>query len=186
MDSKVSYVSEGDLKVIQDRQQDSIVVLDKAQNLEIVNENGYGIAIELLKVVKAKIKALDEARRIITKPMDQAKKAVMDLFRTPQDNFRKAENKLKQASIEYTNKIEQEKREAEKETGVVLPPEEKTEGAHYREVWDFSVIDKEKVPKKFMVVNEQMLREFAKATKGSIKVAGVKFFSRKQMVVKSG
>lgn len=74
----------------------------------------FEAAADELKSIKAKYKELDSDRKLITKPMDEAKKRIMDLFRKPLSYLGEAEKLLKRAMIDYQNKqeIERQKEEA--------------------------------------------------------------------------
>ncbi len=51
----------------------------------------------------------------------------------------------------------------------------KAAGISFREVWRAKVIDPDKVPREYLIVNQSALDAVAKATRGSIKIAGVEF-----------
>lgn len=76
-------------------------ILATAQELKIDSPAMYEIAGDELRTIKAKAKALEERRKAITGPMDQAKKEVMDLFRKPLEVLEKAEAALKRTMIAY-------------------------------------------------------------------------------------
>lgn len=80
----------------------------------IKDQATYESAADILKRIKAKQKELDAMRKNITKPLDAAKKAVMDLFREPMVILDEAECIIKQASIDYTteqDRIRQEQQD---------------------------------------------------------------------------
>lgn len=84
-----------------------------AQMVEIHSQPQYEKAAITLKTIKAFSKQLEEERTKITKPMDAAKAAVMNLFRKPAKILEDAEQAVKSAMITYDN--EQEKIRLEKE-----------------------------------------------------------------------
>ena len=94
--------------------QDSALVLKESNEIVIKDQPHYEEAAGLLQLIKGKAKELEALRKSITQPLDQAKKAVMDLFRIPQTNYATAERKLKTAMITYTDEQEN-KRKAEEE-----------------------------------------------------------------------
>jgi hypothetical protein len=82
-------------------------------------------AAELLRGLKTKAATLTESRFAITRPMDEAKAAVMDLFRVPLDCLATAETRLKgklggfqrqqeQAEIQRRQQAQREADEAER------------------------------------------------------------------------
>jgi len=74
----------------------------------------YTVAGDELKRIKAAQRKLDELRKKITRPMDAAKKAVLDLFRDPEDKLRQAEAGMKRAMIAYSDEQEQIRREEQR------------------------------------------------------------------------
>lgn len=85
-------------------------MLKMAQSFTIDSPAMYDAAAEDLRSVKTKAKQLDEQRKVITVPLDNAKKAVMDLFRKPLEYLETAENVLKRAMLDYQR---EEKRKAD-------------------------------------------------------------------------
>lgn len=86
-------------------------MLNMAQIFEITNDETFGLAAEELRDIKAKKDALTEQRLTITRPMDDAKKAVMALFATPVDLLTTAEGIFKTKMLAYSQ--EQERKAAE-------------------------------------------------------------------------
>ena len=62
-------------------------------------------------------------------------------------------------------------------TPVVLKEQPKVKGISTRKVWKFRIIDANQLPREYMIPNEKMLLAFAQATKGTIPVPGVEFYS---------
>ena len=94
----------------QEKTSDVPALCQKAE-LVISNQPDYEIASTVLQEVKSRYKELDSQRKEITKPIDTAKKAVMDLFKTPLELLEKAESKIKSLMIGYTNEQERKARE---------------------------------------------------------------------------
>ncbi len=90
------------------------LILNDAKQLIIKDNDQYTLANELLKKVKGKQKELDVERKSITKPIDIAKKAAMDLYRPSQDALTKAENVLKNGIVTFATEQEK-KRKADEE-----------------------------------------------------------------------
>lgn len=81
-------------------------MLTLAQGFTIATNEEYTSAAEQLKAVKAKFKQLEEARKSITSPMDEAKKRVMDFFRNPLQALTDAEGIIKRSMIAFDNEQE--------------------------------------------------------------------------------
>lgn len=83
------------------------------KGLTITNNQEYLNSGEFLKQIKSVSKILDDARKDITKPLDEAKKRVMDFFRDPLDQLSAAEGILKRAILGYQQEQEKIRREEE-------------------------------------------------------------------------
>lgn len=88
-----------------------VPALCQKAELIISNQGDYEVASTVLSEVKNRYKELDTQRKEITKPIDTAKKAVMELFRSPLELLEKAESKIKGLMIGYTNEQERKARE---------------------------------------------------------------------------
>ena len=76
-------------------------VLAVAQSIVIDSPEMADIAATELVSIKARAKELDEERKRITKPMDDAKKAVMDIYKPAIERLGQAETVLKNAITAY-------------------------------------------------------------------------------------
>lgn len=72
-------------------------------------------AADILSEAKEKVKALEDRRKQITKPMDDAKKSVMDLFRPATDALSQLEKVLKPKIAKFHEEQEAARRKAEAE-----------------------------------------------------------------------
>jgi len=91
--------------------------MDMVQAFEVNDDASYGLAAEELTSIKGRAARLDEQRKAITRPMDEAKAAVMDLFRGPLQLLQQAEAGLKAKMLAYTQEVQrkaaEERRKAE-------------------------------------------------------------------------
>lgn len=83
------------------------------ESFEVNDATTYEIAAEELTSIKRKASTLDEQRKAITKPLDEAKANVMALFRGPLDLLGKAEGILKGKMLTYTQEQQRIAREAQ-------------------------------------------------------------------------
>ncbi len=74
-----------------------------AEAMVIKDQAMYESAANDVRHIKGRIKELEEKRKGVTKPLDVAKKAVMDLFRKPLELYVKAEQIYKRGMITYTD-----------------------------------------------------------------------------------
>lgn len=87
-----------------------------AKETEIILSNYQGIVVKdntallsagnELKTIKGKLNELDSLRKGMTRPLDAAKKAIMDFFRIPQERLEKAESTIKRAMLTYQQEQE--------------------------------------------------------------------------------
>jgi len=224
----------------------ALSMLTEAKSITIKSQEGYNKASDVLKTIKGRIKMLDTLRKGITKPLDEAKQKVMDLFRVPLGHYTEAEGVIKKGMLTYDDeqerlrRIEQEKlekkaaeerrikaeqeaawrkkeedarREAEKLASegkaeearkaqevankasakaderafeqqnivapVVAPKLEAIKGVSYRDQWTAEVIDFEKLPDDYKLADTTKLNKVAQATKGELKIPGVKWNKEK-------
>lgn len=81
-------------------------LLVDAQQFKVTSDAEYEIAGLDLKRIKDKMRALDDMRKNITRPIDAAKKAVMDFFRGPEDFLKNAESAYKRSMLNYQQEQE--------------------------------------------------------------------------------
>jgi hypothetical protein len=96
----------------------------KLKGYKVTSGPTYQKAVDALKQTKEMQKFLNGERRKMTKPLDDAKKAVMEFFKAPLEEISLIEGFLKQgmakynaqqqALVEKKEREEREKREAEK------------------------------------------------------------------------
>lgn len=93
------------------------LIVEIVDAIQIDSPEMYSLAGEELTNVKDKIKALNDQRLTITRPMDAAKKAVMALFKAPLDKLEKSEAALKRGMLAYAAEqqriADEERRKAE-------------------------------------------------------------------------
>jgi len=189
-----------------------------SQNIVIKNDGDYESAGVNLKEIKSQIKTLDDERKKLTKPIDEAKKNIMALFKKPLDVLTAAETAYKKSMVTYVVEQDRKKREEEaklereaekrrielekqakkhEEKGNIEKAQERAEladavmpavsgiqtpkaaGVFMREIWKYRIVDDKIIPREFLIVNEKLLGEMARSTKGVVPVAGVEFYSEK-------
>lgn len=86
----------------------------RVASFEVASAESYESGAELLKTIKSLSKQVDDQRKKITQPLDQAKKQVMDLFRPFTDSLGSAESSLKRRMIAWKSEQDRIAREAER------------------------------------------------------------------------
>jgi colicin import membrane protein len=92
---------------------DQLLTLAKNAYAVIATADECEAAAEDLKSIKAKQKALEDARTTITKPLLEAQRAVNALFKKPQDTLIEAERIVKRGILSYQDVEDRKRREAE-------------------------------------------------------------------------
>lgn len=88
-----------------------IALVSTADGLTITTAEEMAASGDLLKTIKGRQKALSDLRLSITRPMDAAKKRVMELFQPAVDRLATAERTVKGAVLTYTQEQERLRRE---------------------------------------------------------------------------
>lgn len=90
------------------------------------------------------------------------------------------ERAIKAEASGKTEKAEELRQQAQEvfvPAPTIAPTVQKVAGVSMKQNWKARVIDINKIPRNYMVVNESMLDKLAKATKGSLAIEGVEFYS---------
>jgi len=103
-------VLEPDTQALVDRAE---IVAKDFEGYQIVNNDAYSFAGEHLKKVKSISAEIDEKRRSMTKPLDEAKKKIMDFFKGPLDKLARVEGNIKNAMLTFQREQEEIRRKEE-------------------------------------------------------------------------
>ncbi len=153
----------------------------------------------LVKPLNDHVKAINEMFKGYMAPLEQAdamlRKKVLT-YRQEQERIRRAEEERlrKEAEAERKRLEKQAKKE-----GVAPPPppppvaptmQEQAKTVHSdmgavsaKMVWDFEIVDEDKVPRNFMIVNEKAIRAAVKA--GVRNIPGVKVYQKEELAVRA-
>lgn len=100
--------------IVATQEREAQAMLDVAQAYVIDSPEMAAAAAEELGSIKGKAKQLEELRMSMTRPLDEAKRRIMDLFRGPQLKLAAAEETIKKAIGVYQA---EERRKAEEARG---------------------------------------------------------------------
>lgn len=89
------------------------IVVQTYKEYKITTPVEYKASAEDLKRVKGKIAQLTEIRISLTKPIDEAKKRIMDLFRKPIEQLQTLESAMKRAIVSFEAEEEARRRKEE-------------------------------------------------------------------------
>jgi hypothetical protein len=169
--------------------------LEVFQTFHITTQGEMSLASELRAELKGKIKNLEERRKTVTVPLNQALKAVNDLFRAPLDTLNTAvvilNSRITEARAEM-DRIAQEAIAALSEAAAQSDSEAIQEaivahdnavsattatGLGFRKRWTFRVVDESQIPREFMIPDVKALQAFATSLKDGAAVPGVEFYA---------
>lgn len=93
--------------------QDAEATLTLAKEYVIDGPEMYQLAADELKTIKGKAKELDELRKSMTRPLDDAKKRIMEFFNKPLQFLADAEGLIKRSMLTYDREQERIRKEEE-------------------------------------------------------------------------
>jgi len=138
----------------------------------------FAPAIDRLKIVK------DKLSKEIYRYEQEQQRIREEQERKLRDQQAKEEEKLRKKAEDEAMKGNtaraaeaQRKIDEIKSNPVFIAPMEKVKGVGTRDNWKFRVIDNFKLDRQWLCADEKKLSDFAKATKGEIKVDGVEFYN---------
>lgn len=88
--------------------------LSLADSLEIVDAESYAIATEELKAIKSKYREIEEQRKGLKKPIDEAARRIQGFFRPPLDFLSQAESVIKRKITDWNAEQDRIRREAQR------------------------------------------------------------------------
>ena len=165
--------------------------LKELDGFTVDDQEDLELAAESLKEVKSRVKRLDEMKKRITDPMNEAIKEVRKLFAPPIDYWGQCERKLKKAIAEGHARAHEKQRKALKAAakasqagdaeGAAAAMEaaarsdfEPVKGLSMRHTFDFEIEDFDAVPDEYKVVDEQKVKAVIRAHKGTVNIPGIK------------
>jgi hypothetical protein len=159
--------------------------------MQIATQADLEFAGQTLREVVLKKKSLIDMRTRATKPMSTALEEVRSWFRKPVKALERFETAIKKSIVD-AQKASFEKQRVSLEAageaslrgdheaaGIAMAQASKHEltavaGVSMRQSWDFEITDMAKVPLKYMVVNEKMVKDEIRAAAGAVKIPGIK------------
>ncbi len=100
-----------DIEKEKKKTKDAVALCEVATELVVTNQEQLDTATGFLKQIKAKYKDIDTQRKEITKPLDEAKKNIMNFFNPVLTALEEAERKIKSAIAKFTEEQERKARE---------------------------------------------------------------------------
>lgn len=165
--------------------------LKELDGFTVDDQEDLELAAESLKEVKSRVKRLDEMKKRITDPMNEAIKEVRKLFAPPIDYWGQCERKLKKAiAVGHERAHEKQKkalkavaeasqagdteRAAAAMEAAARSDFEPVKGLSIRHTFDFEIEDFDAVPDEYKVVDEAKVKAVIRAHKGAVNIPGIK------------
>jgi len=158
-----------------------------ALSFAITNGDEYKAAVNLLKELSAKSREIDEKRKSATRPLDEAKAAVLGWWRPAVDNLQSAISTLRKSIAAFDSARAVREHEvaaaaakalvAGKPVDVAAMAEvfdKQDSGVRYRTSWQYEIVDAALVPREYMQVNEVKIGTVVRALKDDCNIPGVR------------
>ena len=169
--------------------------LQLARTIRVTSPEAFAMASEVLKDVKARWKRLDERKKEITGPLQDALRSVTALFSGPLGDLNAVELHLKSEVGRYTLETEQARRDAMAKAAAEyaagqtplisdVPDRPEAKGVSVREVTDWEITDPERVPRQFCSPDDAKIKAHL-AAGGLEAIPGVRFFRTSSVTVRA-
>jgi len=203
-------MNEDPTQALQDLENSAQPLMTWIAEVRVTSPDEQKNAEDLLISARAALRTADEKRRDLTRPLDEAKRRIIDLFNPYVSRLETAISMLNRELTSYHQGLvalqqEEERRAMEEqaarmreaaETGEVVdlpealsvPNVNKTSHAHmgtvtYREDWDIQVVDPVKVPRDLCQPSLPLIR--ARVRSGITNISGVLVIKRLATVARS-
>jgi len=173
-------------------------IINEISQKKISSDEEYKKTGEWLKKVKQTQKLVDDTFEEEKKRKYREYKAVQEKIKELKKPLVQVEAVVKNLRIEW--KLDQEKKLLEQKQALleVADEEDKTdileifietqpevEGIYHVELWDFEIVDKDKIPDEYKIVDEKKIRGVVKAMKENTNIPGIRVFKKLSERVKA-
>jgi len=175
------------------------------ENQEIVinNNEDYLKAGDTVKSIRLRIQSIDSKRKEWTKPLDEAKKRIMEDIKTLIEPLEKLEKDIKDRMIIFykieQNRLNEEQKRIEEEAKnriiesgeleaiVPVVNDIKTQNGEFakttvRKVWVYEIEDLDKIPKEYWIIDEKLIKEAIR--NGARKIDGLKIYQKENITTR--
>lgn len=169
-----------------------------AKERTIATPADYSIAGNDLAAIKTKYKELNEMRLDMTRPLDESKKRILELFRKPLAALQLAEIHIKDQMLAFSARIKAEEERKRKITtdaagAMAVALEEtfaieitpKASGISEREIWKYEITDANLIPREWLTPDLTKIGQAVKGAKDMLKIPGVRIYSEKVLAARS-
>ena len=197
----IKNVQSDDVNAAKEEAAEAKQIATVAQELKIHDESGFEEAGAVLVEIKGRKKNLEARRKLITKPMMEAKKEVDELFKVPIASLTKAESALKGAIGRYVEEIEKERQGlivdaaeahesgegSENVRDILIKAEArkapKLKGVSLKTLTKFEITDEDLLPRHLLTPDMVKIRA---AVKAGMEVPGIRVWEEKSVAAASG
>jgi hypothetical protein len=192
--------------ITQEVEAKSIGLLEASKIIKIENQDQYLAAAEMLKNVHAVKKEVMATFKEPKQKASEAHKAICAAEKMHKEPLEEAEKLLKSKVAEWDKKVQEEleakrieaektanalEKSGEESTALEIRKDankelkaEKVSGVSFRDKWVFEIEDSKKIPRKFMMPDEQLIRNHVEIKKDKAKIAGVKIYKKRITIMK--
>ena len=172
-------------------------LMAELNSFEIISKEDLEFAAEALTETKQNLKRLDDKRKEISGPLNEALRAANGLFKPAISFYQECEKLLKSKIAAAAAKADQVAREALQTAGeaagqgdaegltTALEVHDQasefpvTSGVQYRTSWKFEVTDEKLVPREYLTVNMRLVQSVVTHKKGDTDIPGIRAFEEK-------
>ncbi len=169
---------------------------DHVAEIIVTNAEEYRLAAETRKQLSEQHRKLEARRKEATKPLDEAKKAIMNWFRPALDALTESIDALGRQLTTYSAHQARIEAEAAQKASEALRAGQQPDPVQMArafasavptdtavtiaQVWGFEITDPDAIPREYLAVNEQMIRIVVKAMKDKTNIPGIRVFQTGQ------
>lgn len=150
--------------------------------LDIWRRKQKAIAMERERKLAAQARAEEDRKRKILEEQARKQEAKAEELRKQAEEADERERQILEEKASLAEEKAEEKRERREEVHVPAPiianPVPKVKGIHETSTWKYRVKNIKIVPREFMMLNDSMVGDFARNTKGKIPIAGIEFYEQ--------
>lgn len=169
---------------------EALPLAKQTKGVVITSAEEYDLLTKSLLDLSEQAKRLKTAKESVTKPLNEALKNLRAIFSPAEKAVDEAIQSIKAAVLIWNRKVEEDRRQAVLNAQTVAKkshtlakhqlakapdPVEHVTGISIKEHWVAVVEDPDLVPREWCAPDEKRLNAYAKATKGSVEVPGVRF-----------
>jgi phage-related minor tail protein len=169
-------------------EQDALTMAEQLESFEIQDAEDAESVGEILKEVHEKMKDLEKKRKEVTTPLNKALKAVNAMFKPATKALGDVKTLLKNKSLAWYEEQEQARQDAldrgDVSEALATPEAAAPSTLATRKVWTFKVTDEGQVPRRFLCVDESIVKaEMALHGPENTVIPGIEVYQETKMVM---